>query len=167
MSLRLIALLALVVVVTLVLACGGGSELTPTPTATAPIFQRSPTPAGSPRPPVSGSPVATPVTSPVGSPAAGTPATTPSPAVTSPINVTPVAQPFQIGVDEAINVRDRPSTEGAIAGVIYPGDNAKVVGEARGQAVEPAKGDLWYQVELTQNGTTIRGFVYAPFVKRA
>ena len=152
-SLRLGALLASVVAAALVMACGGGGdgiltgeEGSPTPTATEPIF---PTP-------VSGTPEA--------SPAVVTPTATPAVEV----EVTPVAEPFEITVDEAVNVRDRPSTgeESTPLAIIFPGGRAKVLGEARGEEAEPGEGDLWYQVELTQEGTTVLGFVYAPLVEK-
>jgi len=165
MFLRLTVLLSLAVAAALILSCGGGGPEhalleergSPTPTL-APIFQRSP---------VAGTPAASPALSPAATPLATTPlAATPTPASQPPVDVTPVAQPFQVTVSEAVNVRDRPSTEGTVVGGIYPGDKATVVGEARGQAVEPGKGDLWYQVELTRNGGTIRGFAYASNVER-
>ena len=163
MFIRLGALLPILALVALVSACGGGGpersltegEGSPSPIGTPPIFQRSPV-------------ATTPPVSPGGSPTAATPTPTPTAGGTPVVRVavTPVAEPFQVTVNEAVNVRDRPSAseESTILGGIYPGDKAKVVGEARGQEVEPGKGDLWYQVELTRNGTTVSGFVYAPFV---
>ena len=162
MFLRLAVLLSLAVAAALISGCGGGGPQrplteergSPTPTV-APIFQRSP---------VAGTPAASPALSPAATPLAATP--TPTPATLPPVDVTPVAQPFQVTVSEAVNVRDRPSTEGAVVGSIYPGDKVTVVGEARGQEVELGKGDLWYQVELTRDGGTVRGFAYAPYVEK-
>ncbi len=162
MSLRLPALLPLAVVVALVAACGGGGverslteeSASPSPSGAAPIFQRSPVP-----------------TSP-GPTGAASPSATPAPAPTTSeveVAVTPVAQAFQVTAKEAVNIRDRPSTspESTILGGLFPGFKANVLGEARGQEVEAGQGDLWYQIELTQDGATIRGFVYAPFVVKA
>lgn len=157
MSLRIGALLALAAAAALLLACGGGGdgiligdEGSPTPTATAPIF---PTPgAGTPR---TSPGVVIPTATPAATPAGG-------------VVVTPVAEPFEITVDEATNVRDRPSTggESTVLAIIFPGGRAMVLGEASGEEAEPGEGDLWYQVELTQEGTTVVGFVYAPLVER-
>ncbi len=165
MSLRLGAMLLLAATAALVISCGGGSErslsegnTSPSPSRTSPIFQRSPA-AGSPTQSAGASPTASP---------AGTPAPTATGAATSPeVNVTPVSQPYDVTVDEAVNIRSRPSTAAEPpVGAIYQGEKAKVVGEARGQEVEPGKGDLWYQIELTRNGSTITGFVWAPLVKK-
>ena len=167
MSLRLGAMLLLAGMAALLVACGGGGErslsddrTSPSPSGTSPIFQRSPV-AGSPTRGAGGSPTA--------SPAGTQPAPTATTAETTApeVNVTPVSEPFEITVDEAVNIRSRPSTTAEPpVGAIYQGQKAKVVGEARGQEAEPGKGDLWYQVELTQNGSTISGFVYSPLVKK-
>lgn len=156
MSLRLGALLALAAAAALVLACGGGGDgiltgeegsPTPTPTATEPISERTPVPG-----------------TPEASPGVVTPTATPAVEVV----VTPVAEPFEITVEEATNVRDRPSTgeESTVLAIIFPGGRARVLGEARGEEAEQGEGDLWYQVELTQEGITVVGFVYAPLVEK-
>jgi len=160
-------MLLVVVTAALVLGCGGGSErslseqkTSPSPSGTAPIFQRSP---------VRGTPTQTAGGSPTASPAGTAPAPTATAAATTApeVNVTPVSEPFEVTVDEAVNIRSRPSTTAEPpVGAIYQGEKAKVVGEARGQEVERGKGDLWYQIELTQNGSTISGFVYSPLVKK-
>ncbi len=159
MSVRVGALVALTVTAALVVGCGGGGgrflteeEGSPSPAGTAPIFQRSPLPTVA---------LGTPGASPGAATATPKPA---SPPPLSPLPVTPVAQPFEVTVTEAVNIRDGPSTNGNILGAIYQGHKAKVLGEARGQEAEPGQGDLWYQVEITQDGTIIRGFVYAPLV---
>lgn len=158
MSLRSTRLLLLSLsLLALAAACGGGGNgereegvsLTPT----TPQVQPMPSPSASPSP-------STPLPSPT--PAGGA---QPLPEIA----VTPVAEPFEITVKEAVNIRDRPSvsTESNILGVIYPGHKATVLGEARGQEVEEGKGDLWYQIELPQTAGSIKGFVYAPLVEKA
>ena len=90
----------------------------------------------------------------------GTPTATVSPTATitatPSVSVTPVT-PFEITVKEAVNIRAAPSTNAALLRAIFPGEKKKVIGEARGEEVEPGQGDLWYALE---GG----GFVYAPFV---
>jgi hypothetical protein len=86
------------------------------------------------------------------------------------VEVIPVAEPFEVEVsagNSGLRVRETPSTVATILGAIYVGDRATVLGEAHGEEVESGKGDLWYQVDVTQDGVTIRGFVYAPFVEEA
>ncbi|HEU4759330.1 MAG TPA: SH3 domain-containing protein [Dehalococcoidia bacterium] len=163
MALRLSALLALAALAALATAClgGGGSSapevaVSPIPSETAAIFQRSPLP----------SPTASPQASPTGtaSPTAtATAAATPA----TDVAVTPVAEPFDVTVtadNSGLRIRSTPSTNGGVLDAIYGGEKAKVLGEAHGQEVEPGKGDLWYQVEITRNGNAVRGFVYAAYV---
>ena len=162
MSVRVGALVALAVTAALVFGCGGGGgrflteeEGSPSPASTAPIFQRSPLPSVA-----VGTPGASPAATPAPAPAADV---TPSVQVA----VTPVAESFEVTVtaeNTGLRIRETPSTNGNILGAIYQGHKAKVLGEARGQEAEPGQGDLWYQVEITQDGTIIRGFVYAPLV---
>ncbi len=167
MSLRLGAMLLLAVMTALFLGCGGSSErslsdvkTSPSASGTSPIFQRSPV-SGSPTQAASGSPTASATATQPTATATGAATTSPE------VNVTPVSQPYDITVDEAVNIRSRPSSAAEPpVGAIYQGEKAKVVGEVRGQEAEPGKGDLWYQIELTQNGSTISGFVYAPLVKK-
>ena len=100
-------------------------------TGTPAFFQRSPLPSPEP--------------SPAGSPAAP--------------NATPVT-PFKITVDESVNVRESPSTQGGqetVVGAIAPGEEKTVVAKARGEAVEEGN-DVWYQLE---DGS----FVYSAAVK--
>jgi hypothetical protein len=88
-----------------------------------------------------------------------TPTPRPSPSPTpTPAAVTPVT-PFEITVSEAVNIRAAPTTQAAILGAIFPGERRRVVGEARGQEVEPGRGNVWYAIE---GG----GFVYSPLVQR-
>lgn len=161
MSLRLGLLLPLAGVAALILACGGDPEVvlddsTPSPTETA-FASPSPTPTSTSQ----------------ASPGSATPTPTPTPAATATpvivVDVTPVAEPFEIGVSVAnsgLRVRETPSTSGTILGAIFVGDTAMVLGEARGEEAESGGGDLWYQVELTQDGVTVSGFVYAPLVEK-
>ncbi len=163
MSLRRAVLLSLAGGAALILACGGDTELvledgSPTPTGTTSASQQSPTPS----------------TSPQASPGGSTPTTTPTPEATATpadeVEVIPVAEPFEVEVsagNSGLRVRETPSTVATILGAIYVGDRATVLGEAHGEEVESGKGDLWYQVDVTQDGVTIRGFVYAPFVEEA
>ena len=161
MSFRLGLLLPLAGVAALILACGGDPDVvlddsTPSPTETA-LSSPSPTPTGtSQASPGSGTPIPTP-----------TPAATTTPVAT--VDVTSVAEPFEIGVSTAnsgLRVRETPSTTGTILGAIFLGDTAIVLGEARGEEAQAGGGDLWYQVELTQDGVTFNGFVYAPLVEK-
>ncbi len=103
-------------------------EEEPEATGTPAFFQRSPLP--SPQP------------SPVGSPLAP--------------NATPVT-PFQVSAEESANRRVSPSTQGAVAGSLHPGDKADVVAKIRGEPVE-AGNDVWYQLA---DGS----FVYSGAVK--
>lgn len=54
--------------------------------------------------------------------------------------------PFQITVDETTNRRTGPSTDDNIAGTIKANEEATVVGEANGEAVD-GENDIWYQLE--------------------
>jgi hypothetical protein len=137
-------------------ACGGSGEEFP------PDGDGSPSPTGT-VPTTDGTPTATPTP---GSPTADTPTpadgTTPTPA----IDIVEV-QPFDVTADEAVNVRDRPSTDAAtVIGGIFPGETATVIGEARGPEAIEGAGDLWYWVEFVRDGTPVRGFVYEPVVER-
>ena len=103
----------------------------PESTGTPPFFQRSPLP--SPEPSATGSPVAP--------------------------NATPVT-PFKVTVDESVNVRESPSTQGGpetVVGAIAPGEEKTVVAKVRGEPVEEGN-DVWYQLE---DGS----FVYSGAVK--
>ena len=103
----------------------------PEATGTPAFFQRSPLP--SPEPSATGSPAAP--------------------------NATPVT-PFQVTVDESVNVRESPSTQGGqgtVVGTIAPGEEKTVVAKVSGEPVE-AGNDLWYQLE---DGS----FVYSAAVK--
>lgn len=131
------------------LACGGGDSngdetASPTPTSEA-------------------TPSATAVATPT-SAATVTPAPTPDPTPTPEpqVEVTPI-DPFEVRSAEAINVRDKPSTGGVLVTVVFPGETAKVLGEAHGEAVEAAD-DMWYQIEITRDGETVQGFLYAAYV---
>ena len=106
-------------------------ENEPESTGTPPFFQRSPLP--SPEPSATGSPVAP--------------------------NATPVT-PFKVTVDESVNVREAPSTQGGqetVVGAIAPGEEKTVVATVRGEPVEEGN-DVWYQLE---DGS----FVYSAAVK--
>ena len=106
-------------------------ENEPEATGTPPFFQRSPLP--SPEPSATGSPVAP--------------------------NATPVT-PFKVTVDESVNVRESPSTQGGpetVVGAIAPGEEKTVVATVRGEPVEEGN-DVWYQLE---DGS----FVYSAAVK--
>ena len=95
-------------------------ENEPESTGTPPFFQRSPLP--SPEPSATGSPVAP--------------------------NATPVT-PFKVTVDESVNVRESPSTQGGqetVVGAIAPGEEKTVIAQIRGEPVE-AGNDVWYQLE--------------------
>jgi hypothetical protein len=127
-------------------ACNGDDNDEPTPTPT-PAEDATPTP-GDQTP----TPLATP-----------TPEPTPDPAPQ--VEVTPVDEPFEIRAREAINVRDIPSTDGMLLSTLFPGETARVIGEASGEEVEEGD-DTWYQVELTRDGIGIRGFLYAAYVDR-
>jgi len=106
-------------------------ENEPESTGTPPFFQRSPLP--SPEPSATGSPVAP--------------------------NATPVT-PFKVTVDESVNVRESPSTQGGpetVVGAIAPGEEKTVIATVRGEPVEEGN-DIWYQLE---DGS----FVYSAAVK--
>ena len=106
-------------------------ENEPESTGTPPFFQRSPLP--SPEPSATGSPVAP--------------------------NATPVT-PFKVTVDESVNVRESPSTQGGpetVVGAIVPGEEKTVIATVRGEPVEEGN-DIWYQLE---DGS----FVYSAAVK--
>lgn len=106
-------------------------ENEPESTGTPPFFQRSP--LASPEPSATGSPVAP--------------------------NATPVT-PFKVTVDESVNVRESPSTQGGpetVVGAIAPGEEKTVVAKVRGEPVEEGN-DVWYQLE---DGS----FVYSGAVK--
>ena len=106
-------------------------ENEPEATGTPPFFQRSPLP--SPEPSATGSPVAP--------------------------NATPVT-PFKVTVDESVNVRESPSTQGGpetVVGAIVPGEEKTVIATVRGEPVEEGN-DIWYQLE---DGS----FVYSAAVK--
>lgn len=143
------------VAIALALACGGddsdGEDVTsPSPsTAESPAATASATPAGG---------IYTPSNTP-------SPPEEPTPTPVPDIEVIPV-EPFDVQTAEAINVRDTPSTAGNVVGILFPGEKAKVLGEAHGEAVE-AGDDTWYKVELTQDGATVQGFLYAPYVAPA
>ncbi len=95
-------------------------ENEPESTGTPPFFQRSPLPSPEP--------------SPSGSPAAP--------------NATPVT-PFKVTVDQSVNVRETPSTQGGqetVVGTFAPGEEKTVIAQIRGEAVE-AGNDIWYQLE--------------------
>jgi hypothetical protein len=103
----------------------------PDTTGTPPFFQRSPLP--SPEPSATGSPAAP--------------------------NATPVT-PFKVTVDESVNVRESPSTQGGpetVVGAIAPGEEKTVIAKVRGEPVEEGN-DVWYELE---DGS----FVYSGAVK--
>ncbi len=92
----------------------------PDATSTPPFFERTPLPSPDP--------------SPVGSPPAA--------------GATPVT-PFEIEVDQTVNVRTEPSTEegqATVAGSLGRGDIATVIARIPGETVE-ADNDVWYQLE--------------------
>lgn len=127
-------------------ACGGGGE-TP-PAETPPPATATAQPGAQPTP----APQAT--------------ETPPGPQA----EITPVTA-FQITVsaeNSGLRIRERPraTQDTPVLGAIYEGWEATVLGEARGQEVEPGKGDLWYYVEMSLDGETVRGFVYAPYVEQ-
>lgn len=123
----------------------------------------SPTVTGSPEATPDGDgPTATPdTTGTPGAPGSPTPPPEPTPSPTSQVQVSPVDEPFEVRTTEAINVRDRPATDGNLLTTIFPGETATVIGEANGEAVEPGE-STWYQVEW--EGGTVPGFLYAPYV---
>jgi hypothetical protein len=100
-------------------------------TGTPPFEQRTPQP--SPEPSPEGSPLAA--------------------------EATPVTA-FEIEVDQTVNLRTEPSTEGGqdtVAGTLVPGEKATVTAHIKGEEVG-ADNDIWYQLE---DGT----FVYSGAVK--
>lgn len=106
-------------------ACTGNGDFLldengPEATGTPPFFQRSPEPTAVP--------------SPVSSPLAE--------------NATPVT-PFKITVEESVNLREAPSTQGGQATVVATlnaGEEKTVIANVRGEAVE-AGNDIWYQLD--------------------
>lgn len=149
-------LLLLPLATILALACGGDDsdgddETTPTPTATSSQPAETSPPADTPSmtPAVTRSP---------------TPVSSPSPTPTPQVDVTPV-EPFEVRSTEAINLRTLPSTNGDLIATIFPGETARVTGEAIGEAVE-AGDATWYRVEFMSGETTVTGFLYAPYVVR-
>jgi hypothetical protein len=114
----LIALAALV----LAAACSGDGDFlldeNEEATGTPPFFQRSPAPS--------------PQASPEGSPLAA--------------NATPVT-PFQVTVDESVNLRESPSTQGGqetIVGTMNLGDKKTGIAKVRGEPIDD--NDIWYQL---------------------
>jgi len=76
-----------------------------------------------------------------------------------PSPATPVT-PFKVTVDESVNVRESPSTQGGpetVVGAIAPGEEKTVIATVRGEPVEEGN-DIWYQLE---DGS----FVYSAAVK--
>lgn len=72
---------------------------------------------------------------------------------------TPVTA-FDIEVEETVNLRTEPSTEGGqgtVAGTLVPGETATVTAQVKGEKVS-ADNDIWYQLE---DGN----FVYSGAVK--
>ena len=133
LAVLLVALSALALVA---VACGGGGdflldEAQPKATGTPPIFQRTPPPSPEP--------------SPEGSPAVA--------------GATPVTS-FKVTVDETVNLRSEPSTEGGQAtavGSLGPDETATVIARITGEAVSQGN-DIWYQLD---DGS----FVYSGAVK--
>ena len=106
-------------------------EREPEATGTPPFEQRTPLP--SPEPSPEGSPLAA--------------------------DATPVTA-FEIEVEETVNLRSEPSTEGGqdtVAGTLVPGNTATVTARITGEEVD-AGNDVWYQLD---DGT----FVYSGAVK--
>ncbi len=100
-------------------------------------------------------------------PAAATPTASPE---ASPIaEVTPVAE-FEVTVISAVvpaNVREAPTTEADLAGVIPIGIKAKVVGKVIGQEAFPGTGNrIWYLVKAIPPDLPKDGFVHSGVVKR-
>lgn len=148
----------LTIALVLTIACGGndsngGDTGSPSPGA------GSPTGAASP----SAEPTAGPTLSPpsTGSPS---PEATPTPTEAPQVDVIPV-EPFEVRSTEAINVRTIPSTSGDLLTTIFPGETARVTGEAIGEAVEAGDAS-WYRVEVARDGSTVTGFLYAAYVVR-
>ena len=129
-------------------ACGGdGTDGEATPSPTPGETAASPTPPPQTAPPVT-------VTQ--------TPPPEPTPTPTPQVDVSPL-DPFDVRATEAINIREIPATSSDVVATLFPGETATVLGEARGEVVEPGD-DAWYQVEFTREGTTVRGFLYATYV---
>lgn len=93
------------------------------------------------------------------------PEPTPEPTPLPQVDVTPLAEPFEVRAAEAINVRAGPSTGTGLLSTLFPGETARVIGEASGEAVEPGE-TTWYQVEFTREEATVHGFLYAQYVER-
>ncbi|MEE8386505.1 MAG: SH3 domain-containing protein [Dehalococcoidia bacterium] len=134
---RTIAVLLLIfATLALLAACNDDSDFLfedadPGASGTPPFEQRTPQPSPDP--------------SPVGSPLAA--------------GATPVTA-FEIEVEETVNLRSEPSTEGGqdtVAGTFVPGEKATVTAHVPGEEVE-ADNDIWYQLN---DGT----FVYSGAVK--
>jgi hypothetical protein len=134
---RIIAVLPLLfAALALLAACNDDSDFLldeggPEATGTPPFDQRTPQP--SPEPSPEGSPLAP--------------------------EATPVTA-FEIEVEETVNLRTEPSTEGGqdtVAGTLVPGETATVTALITGEEVE-ADNDTWYQLE---DGT----FVYSGAVE--
>lgn len=136
MARTIAVLLLLFAALALLAACNDESDFLfedeePEATGTPPFEQRTPQPS--------------PGASPEGSPLA---------AVATPVTA------FEIEVEEAVNLRSKPSSEGGqdtVAGTLVPGETATVVAHVPGEEVE-ADNDIWYQLE---DGT----FVYSGVVK--
>ena len=65
-----------------------------------------------------------------------------------PAEATPVTA-FDIEVEETVNLRSEPSTEGGqdtVAGTLVPGETATVTARVTGEEVD-AGNDVWYQLE--------------------
>jgi len=138
MARTIAVLLLLFAALALLAACNDESDFLldegePEAAGTPPFEQRTPQP--SPEPSPEGSPLAA--------------------------DATPVTA-FQIEVEEAVNLRSEPSTEGGqdtIAGTLVPGETATVTARIQGEEVD-ADNDIWYQLD---DGT----FVYSGAVKEA
>jgi hypothetical protein len=136
MARTIAVLLLLFAALALLAACNDESdflldEREPEATGTPPFEQRTPQPS--------------PELTPEGSP--------PAP------EATPVTA-FEIEVEETVNLRTEPSTEGGqdtVAGTLVPGETATVTGRISGEEVTEGE-DTWYQLE---DGT----FVYSGAVK--
>jgi hypothetical protein len=137
MARTIAVLLLLFAALALLAACDDESDFLldegqPEATGTPPFEQRTPEP--SPEPSPQGSPLAA--------------------------EATPVTA-FEIEVEETVNLRNEPSTEGGqdtVAGTLVPGETVTVTALIRGEEVS-GDNDIWYQLE---DGT----FVYSGAVKR-
>jgi hypothetical protein len=136
MARTIAVLLLLFATLALLAACNDDSDFLldegePEATGTPPFDQRTPQP--SPEPTPEGSPLAP--------------------------EATPVTA-FEIEVEESVNLRSEPSTEGGqdtIAATLVPGETATVAARITGEEVE-VDNDIWYMLE---DGT----FVYSGAVK--